>query len=233
MVRDDAFADLQDELGYHFADPELLRHALRHGSSAAAAMGGSYERLEFLGDAVLGHALARILFERFPRADQGKLTRMRSHLARSVTLSQKATLIGLDGFVELGASEERTRGRERYSLLEDVFEATVAAIALDGGWSEAFAFVSRVFLDDIDDLDERTLAMADPKTTLQQEAQARGVGLPEYRQVGRSGPDHSRRWTYQVLWDGEEVARGEGKSKREAQVRAARRALVRLGLVPE
>ena len=142
-------------------------------------------------------------------------------------------MLGLDGWVILGPSEEIAKGRERSALLEDLFEAVVGAIALDGGWGAALDFIHDQFADDLEMLDERTLALADPKSSLQEVAQARGLPLPEYRKVGVSGPDHRRLWVYDVYWDGEEVARGEGVSKREAQHQAARRALIRLGLVPE
>ena len=232
-LRDDAVADLEALLGHSFGDRELLRRALRHGSAATAYSAGSYQRLEFLGDAVLGHAVARLLFEIFPDDDQGLLTRKRVHLVRSERLAERAALLGLDGWVELGPSEEFGRGRERSALLEDLFEAVIGAIALDGGWDAAFAFIEYQFSDDLDNLDDRTLALADPKSTLQEAAQARGFPLPKYVQVGTSGPDHQRLWVYIVEWNGEEVARGEGVSKREAQQQSARRALIRLGFVPE
>jgi len=229
----DPLDDLEKILGYQFNDREILLRALRHGSAETAAGEGSYQRLEFYGDAVLDHALALLLFRRFPEADQGDLTRMRSHLARSETLSQKAALIGLEGFVEVGPSEQVGRGRERYTLLEDVFEAVIGAVAIDGGWEPARDFVERHFSNDISAMDERTLTLANPKTALQEEAQARGLPVPVYREVGASGPDHHRMWAFEVLWDGEEIARGEGRTKREAQQQAARRAVIRLGLVEE
>jgi len=229
----DRFDDLEQTLGYRFRDRELLHRALRHGSSVAAQENGSYQRLEFLGDAVLGHAAALLLFELFPGDDQGVLTRKRVHLVRSERLAERAALLALDGWVEVGPSEERSRGRERSALLEDLFEAVIGAIALDGGWEEAFGFIRDQFAEDLETLDDRTLALADPKSSLQEVAQARGLPLPQYRQETASGPDHRRQWAFTVVWDGEEVARGEGLSKREAQQQAARRALVRLGLVPE
>jgi len=229
----DALSDLETILGHRFRDRELLERALRHGSAEAAAEEGSYERLEFLGDAVLGHALALLLFRQFPHLDQGGLTRMRSHVARAVSLSQKASLLGLDGFVEVGRSEQASGGQARYTLLEDVFEAVVGAIALDGGWQEAFDFVCRQFREDLEQLDERTLMLSDPKTALQEAAQGRGLPIPSYHEVGAAGPDHRRLWVFEVHWDGEEIARGEGRSKRDAQQQAARRALIRLGLVPD
>ena len=230
---DEALAELEGLLGHQFEDRNLLRRALRHGSAVTAQERGSYQRLEFLGDAVIGHAVAQILFEEFPEDDQGMLTRKRVHLVRSERLAERAALLGLDGWVVLGPSEEMARGRERSALLEDLFEAVVGAIVLDGGWEAALDFIHDQFADDLDNLDQRTLALADPKSSLQEVAQARGLPLPEYLKVRVSGPDHRRLWVFDVIWDGEEVARGEGVSKREAQHQAARRALVRLGLVPE
>ena len=230
---EDRFTELEDLLGHRFENRNLLRRALRHGSAVTAQERGSYQRLEFLGDAVIGHAVAQILFEEFPDDDQGQLTRKRVHLVRSERLAERAALLGLDGWVVLGPSEELAKGRERSALLEDLFEAVVGAIFLDGGWEAALDFVHDQFADDLDILDERTLALADPKSSLQEVAQARGLPLPEYRKIGVSGPDHRRLWVYEVVWDGEKVARGEGVSKREAQHQAARRALIRLGLVPD
>jgi ribonuclease-3 len=224
---------LEEALDYRFRDREILERALRHGSSVMSDLAGTYQRLEFLGDAVLGHAIALMLFNRFPGDDQGDLTRKRVHLVRSERLAERAALLGLDGWVEVGPSEELSRGRERAAMLEDLFEAVIGAIALDGGWEAAYAFIRRQLEDELDALDDRTLALADPKSSLQEAAQAKGLPLPEYRRVGVSGPDHHRKWAYVVVFDGEEVARGEGVSKREAQQQAARRALVRLGLVPE
>ena len=225
--------ELEERLGYSFRQQQLLTRALRHGSSDTAEARGSYERLEFLGDAVLSLSLATILFERFPDADQGKLTKMRAHLARSETLAGKGALLGLDGWVEVGRSEASRHGRERSALLEDVYEALLGAISVDGGFPAAFDFVRREFEPELEGLDDRTLALADPKTALQEAAQGRGLALPEYRKLGVTGPDHHRSWVYAVIWDGEDIAHGEGHSKRAAQARAARRALVRLGLVPD
>jgi len=226
-------AELEDHLGYQFQDREILQRALRHGSSVASDFAGSYQRLEFLGDAVLGHAVALMLFERFPKDDQGDLTRKRTHLVRSERLAERAALLGLDGWVEVGQSLERGGGRESSNLLEDVFEAVIGAIVIDGGWDEANAFIFRQLGDEVDELDERTLMLANPKSALQEAAQAGGLPLPEYKLIRKGGTDHMRKWVYIVTWDEEEIARGEGRSKRDAQQRAARRALVRLGLVPE
>ncbi len=230
---DHLFARLEQDLGYQFNDPFLLGQALRHGSSTASSIGGTYQRLEFLGDAVLGHVMALLLFKRFPDRDQGYLTRIRSYLTRSATLAEKAYELGLDQLAELGPSESSSAGRTRQALLEDLFEALIAAMALDGGWEPVYELVSRIYGDDLDELDERTLVLADAKTALQEAAQARGLALPRYRQIGCSGPDHRRHWAFEVYWDDEELARGEGTTKREAQQNAARRALARLGLIPD
>jgi len=152
---------------------------------------------------------------------------------RSERLAERAALLGLDGWVEVGVSLELSGGRAGVSLLEDVFEAVIGAIAIDGGWTEARAFIERQLGEEADELDERTLALANPKSSLQEAAQAMGLALPEYRLVHKGGNDHRRMWSYAVIWDGEEVARADGRSKRGAQQRAARRALVRLGFVPE
>ena len=232
-MNSDRLAELEKSLGYEFRDREVLQRALRHGSAMASDFAGTYQRLEFLGDAVLGCAVALLLFDRFPRDDQGDLTRKRTHLVRSQRLAERAALLGLDGWVEVGVSVERSGGRAATSLLEDVFEAVIGAIAIDGGWEEAQAFVERQLGEEAEALDERTLILANPKSALQEAAQAKNLPLPEYELIHRGGTDHKRQWAYALIWDGEEVARGEGRSKRGAQQRAARRALVRLGLVPE
>jgi len=227
----DPLEGLQERLGYFFSDRELLARALRHGSAASAVGGGSYQRLEFLGDAVIGHAVSLLLFTKFPAKDEGELTRMKSQLIRSATLARKGAALGLEEAIELGAGEEKIGGRHRAALLEDVFEALVGAMALDAGWERVREFVESQFIGELDGLDERSLLIADPKTALQEAAQARRLPLPEYRQVSAAGPDHHPRWVFEVIWDGEKLARGEGGSKREAQRDAALRGLQRLGLV--
>ncbi|MCD4749212.1 MAG: ribonuclease III [Thermoanaerobaculales bacterium] len=228
----DRLAELEEILGHTFADRELLMRALRHGSAENARDDGSYQRLEFLGDAVLGHVIALLLFHRFPEADEGVLTRMRSHLVRSASLATKAAWLGLDGWIQVGPSEQKDRGRERTAMLEDVFEAVVGAIAVDAGWEGAHRFVAENFGEDVEGLDEDILILADAKSALNQAAQTRGLDLPEYREVLAGGTAHRPTWAFTVTWKGEEVARGEGSTKREAQQQAARRALIRLGLLP-
>ncbi len=231
MVTDDVLTELEELVGHQFADRGVLARAMRHGSAVRAATDGSYERLEFLGDAVLGLAVGRMLFDWFPTSDQGALTRMRALLTRSSTLAAKARELGLERAIEAGRSEDTEDGTIRRALLEDVLEALVGAVFLDGGFEPAFQFVARLFADDLERLDETTLRLADPKTALQEAAQGRGLALPAYHSVSNHGPDHRPRWVVEVEWDGDVVATGEGSSKRSAQTKAARQALIRLGLV--
>jgi len=231
MVSEDILAELEVLVDHRFADRSVLARAMRHGSATRAALDGSYERLEFLGDAVLGLAVGRMLFDWFPTSDQGALTRMRALLTRSSTLAGKARELGLERMVETGPSEGADNGLVRRALLEDVLEALVGAVFLDGGFEPAFRFVARLFADDLERLDETTLRLADPKTALQEAAQGQGLALPRYHSVSSHGPDHRPRWVVEVEWDGQVLASGEGSSKRAAQSRAALRALVRLGLI--
>lgn len=221
---------LQSTIGYQFDTIAHLHQALRHGSAATnETERRAYERLELLGDAVLSYAVARMLMERFPNADEGTLTRMRAQLTRSASLAERSREIELDRYVEVGWSEELTGGRQRQRLLEDLFEALVGAIERDGGWPAASAFVEQQLGSAVEELDEDTLRHADPKSALQEVAQGKGLPLPVYREVAHTGPDHELRWAFEVVWNGEVLARGEGVSKRAAQKEAARRALARLG----
>ena len=227
----DRLAEIEEILGHRFDDREVLERALRHGSADEALIEGSYQRLEFLGDAVLGHCVALMLFKAYPVADEGVLTKMRAHLVRSTSLAEKAAWLGLEGWVRMSSGEERHHGRERPALLEDVFEAVIGALAIDGGWEAASGFIDEQFREQIEGLDERTLMLADAKSALNQAAQSRGLDLPVYSDRSGDGPDHRPRWISSVSWDGRDLAQGEGPTKREAQQQAARRALARLGLV--
>ncbi len=227
----DRLVELEEILGHRFEDREVLERALRHGSADEALIEGSYQRLEFLGDAVLGHCVALRLFKAYPDADEGVLTKMRAHLVRSASLAEKAAWLGLEGWVRMSSGEERHHGRERPALLEDVFEAVIGALAIDGGWEAASEFIDKQFREQIEDLDEKTLMLADAKSALNQAAQSRGLDLPEYFDRSGAGPDHRPRWISSVSWDGRDLAQGEGPTKREAQQQAARRALARLGFL--
>ena len=215
---------LEERLGYRFRNPRYLERALRHGSSG----GPSYQRLEFLGDAVLDHAVARMLFERFPELDEGALTQMRAYLVRSESLARQGAELGLGEAAEVGRSEDGFRARK--ALLEDLFEAVIGAIEQDGGWEAARAFVERQLGPIVETLQPGSAVLVDPKSALQEAAQARGLPLPVYREIAAGGEDHRRFWRFEVLWKGEPIAEGEGRTKKAAQREAARRALQRLGL---
>ncbi len=232
MERNDheAMAKLERKLGHGFRDRELLRQALRHGSAVGSSHRDSYQRLEFLGDAVLDHVMAELLFRRFPDRDEGALTKMKAYLVRSEKLASLAALMGLDGYVEMGWSEERAGGNRRTALLEDVLEAVIGALSLDGGWEVARRFVEGLFEDEIRDLDDTTLKLADPKSAIFEAAQARQLPQPEFRLVQEGGTS-GRDWAFELIWDGKVAARGEGPTKKAAQAQASRRALIRLGLV--
>ncbi len=220
-------AGLTERLGHGFARPELLARALTH-PSAANRQGGiddSYERLEFLGDRVVGLIVADLLLARFPREPEGALAVRHAELVRRETLAEVAGEIGLDDYLRLAKGEEAAGERHNPALLADACEAVIGALYLDGGLAVAWAFVERLW-------GARLEAVARPpqdaKTGLQEWAQARALGLPKYREVGREGPAHEPYFTIEVAVAGEGPARGEGRSKRLAEQAAAARLLARV-----
>ncbi len=215
---------LAERLGHGFARPELLARALTH-PSAAHRQGGiddSYERLEFLGDRVLGLIVADLLMARFPREPEGALALRHAELVRRETLAEVAAEIGLDRYLRLAKGEEAAGERQNPALLANACEAVIGALYLDGGLVVAWAFVERLW-------GARLAADARPpqdaKTALQEWAQARALGLPKYREVGREGPAHEPHFMIEVAVEGQETARGEGRSKRLAEQAAATRLL--------
>lgn len=221
--RREPLARLQDELGYRFADRSLLLQALRHRSAAHEQGEPSSERLEFLGDAALSHAIAALLFERWPAAAEGELTRARAALVRERTLAAVAEELGVANALDIGGGlRERQIGP---TLLADALEAILGAVLLDGGWRVFRATVRRVLGPPLAALDPSQLGREEPKSVLQEYAQKRGLPLPNYREVGVRGPAHSRVYVYEVELEDEVLGHGEGSSKREAQQDAARMAL--------
>jgi len=221
---------LSDRLGHAFAKPALLREALTHPSASGRRGGKSlnYQRLEFLGDRVLGLIVAELLYREFPREPEGDLARRLAALVREETLAQVAEDLELGEFMVIAGSEEGAGERANPSLLSDVCEAAIGALYLDGGLEAARAFIERCW---------RPLLAADleppqdAKTALQEWAQGRGLPLPSYREVAREGPDHEPRFTVAVSVAGHEAAEGEGRSKRAAEQAAAERLLIRLTAV--
>jgi ribonuclease III len=210
-------------LGHRFHDATRLDAALTHRSWAnEQGIAEHNERLEFLGDAVLGMVAAEWLFARYPERAEGDLARLKAWLVSAPTLARYAAEIGLGGRLRLGVGEERSGGREKASLLADALEAVIAAVYVDGGL-EAAQRVIRRFLESAHAAGEAE--SADPKTVLQELAQARGWSLPDYRTVEEAGPDHEKTFVCAVAVAGREAGRGSGRSKKEAQQRAAAAAL--------
>jgi len=227
--------DFQQRLGYAFRDPTLLERALTHKSFSnenREVQAPNNERLEFLGDAVLGFVIGEMIYRSFPNLQEGALSKIKAHLVSANMLSTKGRVLEIGRFLRMGAGEARSGGAEKLSLLADAFEAVVAAIYLDGGLSAVEAFVRRVFESEISVIDIGDLSFHDYKTTLQEAAQGLGLPLPEYRVVDEFGPDHEKAFVVELVWDGEAFAQGKGSSKREAQRKAAKEALKRLGRIP-
>jgi ribonuclease-3 len=225
-VRDDALERLEAALSHRFARPELLAQALRHRSAAREQGVPSFERLEFLGDAALSHAVAALLFKRWPGASEGELTRARAALVREASLAWLAGRLELPTVVQFGSG--LTGGSAGPAVLADALEAVLGALLLDGGWRSFRAAVKRLFSPLLAALDPAQLPLEEPKSTLQELAQKQGLPLPIYREVETRGPAHRRVYVYEVEFGGRILARGEGPSKKAAQQEAARVALENL-----
>ena len=228
-------ADFTRRLGYEFRDQDLLERALTHKSYSnenREVRAPNNERLEFLGDAVLGFVVGEMIYRSFPNLQEGALSKIKAHLVSAAMLSAKGRTLEIGRFLRMGAGEARSGGADKLSLLADAFEAVVAAIYLDGGLPATEAFVRRVFDAEVSGIDIGDLSFHDYKTTLQETAQGLGLPLPEYRVVEESGPDHEKAFLVELLWDGEAFAYGRGPSKREAQRKAAKDALKKLGRLP-
>ncbi len=227
--------DIETRLGITFEDADLLRSALTHPSYANEHPEDPTEhneRLEFLGDAVLGMIVARTLYQRFPEVPEGRLTEWRAFLVCGPTLSRVAGTIGLGQWLRLGRGEDQTGGREREGNLERAYEAVVGAIYLDQGLEAARAFVRDSLGGELATL-ETSPDSLNPKGALQELVQQLGEAgdngsRPEYVLIAETGPDHQRHYEVAVEIDGETLGRGEGASKQQAEKEAATEALVRL-----
>ena len=217
---------LQARLGYRFADPDLLDRALTHSSAVSPAkrIERSYQRLEFLGDRVLGLVVADMLYRRFPKANEGELSRSLNTLVRKETCAAIARQLDLGSELNLGDSEARTGGAEKEAILGDVTEAVIGAVYCDGGLGRAFEIIERLFGEH---LGQAGTERADAKTTLQEWAQARGLEPPHYVEVERSGPDHAPMFTISVQLGKFDEVTASGPSKKLAEHKAAERFLVR------
>lgn len=227
----DEFDELQTRIGYRFRDRGLIEHALTHRSRAAEDQSGGVsdnESLEFLGDAVLGLAVADTLFRRYPEFDEGLKSKIKASVVSTASLARHAEAIRLGDYLLLGKGEEKTGGRFKQALLADAFEALIAAVYLDGGLEAAADFLRRELDADLDAGATQSVVGHDYKSALQERLQALGRPLPEYRVASASGPDHRKVFSIEVLVEGEVLAVASGFAKKQAEQTAAREALQRL-----
>ena len=222
--------ELEQKLNYVFHNPALLSEALSHSSYAnehRSAHLHSNERLEFLGDSVLGFVTAEFLFAQHPDLPEGDLTRIRAALVCEQSLYEVARKLDLGRYLKLGRGEEAGGGRQRTSILADATEAVFAAVYLDGGIAAASALIHRCLLDAEKEevVEERR---RDYKTTLQELVQRQADQVLTYRMAGEQGPDHAKTFLAEVLLNGELAGSGSGRSKKEAEQAAARAALEKL-----
>jgi ribonuclease-3 len=220
---------LETALGYTFKSRDLLDLALTHASVGATRTPRSdNERLEFLGDRVLGLAIAELLLETFPAASEGDLAKRFNRLVRGETCAEVARRLDLGACLILSESEAATGGRDKETILADAMEAVLGAVFAEAGFEMARSVVRAHWLASVD---KQTRTTGDPKSMLQEWAQGQGLALPVYRDVARSGPDHKPHFVSEVVISGRKPAKGEGASKRAAEQSAARTLLVREGVL--
>lgn len=222
---------LEKILGLSFRDRDLLRQALAHRSYLNEQDGSSldsYERMEFLGDAVLELVVSNELYQRLPLLNEGELTKARAALVCRESLSQLAQTLSLGEFLLLGKGEEAAGGRQRESLLAAVFEAVVAAIYLDQGYDQARRFILSTLTEQLDEVCRRGAPPENPKSQLQEYFQGLGRPSPRYRLVSAEGPDHSPVFTIEAVVEDQVVGTGQGGKKAEAERSAALDALGRV-----
>lgn len=223
-MKEKKIAALSQALNYQFNDLELLKTALTHRSASSQ----NNERLEFLGDALLSHIIAEALFQRFPQAREGDLTRFRSGLVKGDTLAEIAKQLDLGGLLILGGGELKSGGWRRKSILADAMEAIIGAIYLDGGMEACKTFVLNLFQARLEQLSLKKV-QKDPKTLLQEYLQARQQELPEYRVLSVEGDPHEQHFAVECLVRGlKKPTKGDGDSRRYAEQMAASQALALL-----
>jgi len=222
-------AAIEQQLGYGFKDAGLLTTALTHVSALKSARSRteSYQRLEFLGDHVLGLVVSDMLYRTFPNADEGELSKRLADLVRRETCADVAKSLGLLDAIKLGTVGHGAGARLRLSVLGDICEAVIGAIYLDGGYAAAMAFIERNW---VARMRKPVRALRDPKTILQEWAQGRGLPAPTYQEIDRSGPDHDPEFRVAVELPGLAPAEGRGSSKRVAEKAAASALLLREGV---
>lgn len=217
---------LEEAIGYHFKNPELLELAMTHSSYANEHKTQSNERIEFLGDAVLELVSSEFLYSKFSDLPEGELTRIRAAFVCETALFKTSEKFGLRKYILLGKGEETSGGRNRASVVSDAFESLIGAVYLDGGFANAKEIILRFILDDLD-----KQFFFDGKTMLQEVLQSEGTSDPEYLVVGESGPDHDKRYTVRVMSGETVLGEGTDTSKKRAAQAAALQALKKLGKV--
>ncbi|HEY5646993.1 MAG TPA: ribonuclease III [Pseudomonadales bacterium] len=223
--KSDALARLQARLNYHFNDRALLEQALTHKSHSRQ----HNERLEFLGDAVLGCVVAEALYRQHPGLAEDSLTLLRAQLVKKDTLSGIAVELGLGEFLRLGSGERKSGGRQRGSILADALEAVIGAVSLDGGIEAARLLVHNVYGARLEGIDSDSVSK-DSKTTLQELLQARSLPLPRYEVIATAGSEHKRTFTVSCLVEDLQLeTTGRGSSRRAAEKAAAEAMIGRLG----
>ena len=224
MLKKEKIKELEEKIGYEFKKKELIWQALTHSSFSNEQKINkykNYERLEFLGDAVLELLSSQFFFETYPDMPEGEMTKLRSSMVCELALAYCARDISLGDYLLLGKGEEITGGRTRDSIISDVMEAVIGALYLDGGLSEADAFVKKYILSDL----ESKQLFYDSKTILQEEVQRDGQSLT-YELVSETGPDHDKVFMGEARIDGQTVGKGQGRNKKSAQQQAAYQALL-------
>lgn len=225
--------DLEHRLGHHFTQAALLERALTH-SSFAHEVGVSgqrglpprdYEGLEFLGDAILDFVVSEFLFRTYPSRSEGELSKMRAFLVSANHLSTISQKLDLGAFSRLSHGEEKTGGRMKKAILADLFESVVAAIHLDGGLEPARRFILKQFGPSLTRIAEKRLDFRDYKSLLQEELHKRRLPEPSYRVINEFGPDHEKEFVVELHVQDQFLARASGRSKKEAQQKAAEQAV--------
>ena len=222
------FAALEARIGYRFKDRGLLEHGLTHKSKAHEDPSGGVtdnESLEFLGDSVLGLVVTEALFRTFPAFSEGQKSKIKANLVSTASLADMADQLGLGEHMILGRGEEKTGGRKKPALLADTCEALIAAIYLDGGLEPARQFLLREFAAGIEDARQPDYFGRDHKSRLQERLQSLGRPLPFYRVAGEVGPDHRKLFHVEVVVGDTVLARGTGRTKKEAEQDGARMAM--------
>jgi ribonuclease-3 len=233
----EATEGLEAQLGYSFANRAWLDQALTHRSLRVPeepdALAPDNERLEFLGDAILGFLVSDALYELFPGLSEGKLSRIRANLVNRRSLCRVAKRLELGRYLRLGPGEEKTGGRQKQAILANTVEALVAAIYRDGGLAAARNFLEKFLLHELRENGPEPLARSDYKSAVQEYLQGRRLPPARYELVQTRGPEHEKSFTVELWIGGQCLARGEGASKKTAEQQAARRALPRLADAPE